>query len=412
MPSTSEAAGHPPGTQTDSAPLGTLVGGIAALIVAMGIGRFAYTPILPSMQRAEHLSTAFFGFLGSVALIGYLVGAIVAATWFAAAKGRRRLALIRWAVAGVVLTTAGMGASGSPLIWIALRGLSGVASSFVFILASGVVLDWAAAHGKWTWVGIYYSGVGLGIALSGILTPPFLRLGGWQAAWFGFGLLSLGLALLPWLLMREHPSIGRADAVAPQPARRTGILPWAVATYSLEGLGYIVTGTFLVAMLDASPHLRAVGTDAWTIVGLAAAPSSWLWSRAAGRVGALTALVGAFALQTVGVLLPVALPSVLSAVVGAALFGGTFMGITTLSVSVARAEAGESAGKLVGWMTALYSIGQVIGPTAAGLLVDATGGYAAPLAGSATVLLTACGLLLLGRRRTRKTQRVSLASTE
>ncbi len=389
-----------------------MIGGIAALAVAMGIGRFAYTPILPSMQRATHLSAGFFGFLGSVALIGYLVGAVAATTWFANAKGRRRLSLIRWGIFAVVLTTAGMGFSRDPLVWIALRSLSGVGSAFVFILASMVVLDWAAAEGKWSWVGIHYSGVGLGIAMSGVLTPAFLPFGGWRAAWIAFGVLSLGLALLPWFLLREHPSIGRPEGGTTQPPERTGILPWTVIAYALEGLGYIVTGTFLVAMLDASPHLRAIGTDAWTIAGLAAIPSSWLWAKASGRVGPLTALVAAFALQGVGVLLPIALPSVPSAVAGAVLFGGTFIGITGLSVSVARAEAGEAAGRLVGWMTTLFAAGQVIGPTAAGLLVDATGGYGTPLAGSAAVLLIACGLLLFGRQRTRRSLTISLPSAE
>lgn len=404
MPGTPESTRHNLDKRVQDKSLGPLLGGMAAILIAMGIGRFAYTPILPAMQRATHLSAGFFGLLGSVTLMGYLVGAVVAATWFAATRGPRRIALIRWAITGVVVTTTGMGMSADPAVWIAMRGASGVFSAFVFVLASGVILDWAAAQGTWTLVGIFYSGVGLGIALSGILTPPLLQIGGWRSAWVGFGALSLALALLPWLLLREHGSVS-VDASSTRsiqvPPPKTGILPWVIAAYAMEGVGYIVTGTFLVAMLDATPHLRAIGSDTWIIVGLAAAPSSWLWTRAADRIGSLTALVAAFAMQTIGVLLPVVISAPAAAIIGAALFGGTFMGITGLSMSVARAGAGEAAGRLVGWMTALYSVGQVTGPLAAGILVDATGGYAAALGSSAAVLLGACILLLVARQRTR-----------
>jgi MFS family permease len=125
-------------------PIFFLIGGILALIIAMGIGRFAYTPILPLMQNDVSISNAVAGYLASSNFAGYLFGAVAAGMipW------RRRTFFFRASLIISILTTACMGLSHSYLFWFTLRFLSGLSSAFVFVLSSGIVLDKLTARGK------------------------------------------------------------------------------------------------------------------------------------------------------------------------------------------------------------------------------------------------------------------------
>ena len=142
-------------------PLAVAFGGLVALAVAIGIGRFVYTPILPFMAERLDLTPAESGLVASANLLGHLVGALAAA-WIRMPGGRRPWLLGVLALSAV--TTAAMGLTAEMSAFLPLRFAGGLASAFAIVLATGLVLDRLAAAGRPALSWMPFAGVGAGIA--------------------------------------------------------------------------------------------------------------------------------------------------------------------------------------------------------------------------------------------------------
>ncbi|WP_028552346.1 YbfB/YjiJ family MFS transporter [Paenibacillus sp. UNC451MF] len=373
-------------------PMFHVLGGVLALSVAMGIGRFAYTPMLPFMQKAVHFSDAISGYLASSNYAGYLLGAVLAGifSW----QGKRTV-FLRLSLSVSVLSTACMGLTDSVPVWFVLRFLSGLVSAFVFVLSSSIVLDVLASRGKMVWSGILYGGVGLGIMASGLLVTIGSTLWSWEGVWVALAVMGVAGTVLPWIWVKEEaPSEAPTQTnnqTSPLPSSKW--LPWLIAAYGLEGLGYIVTGTFIVAITDQIPAFAGHAVWVWTLVGLAAAPSCILWAALAKRRGYVRMLIVSMFLQAVGIVLPAVWPTPLGSSISAVLFGATFMGITSMATTLTRQISPTQSSRMIGILTAVYGLGQMLGPTGAGLLASLTHNYNGALWGAAgVVLLGACFL--------------------
>jgi predicted MFS family arabinose efflux permease len=372
-----------------------LIGGILSLIIAMGIGRFAYTPILPIMQNDLSFSDAIAGYLATSNYAGYLLGAILAGV--IPLRQHRTLSL-RLSLTISILTTACMGLSHSYLIWYVLRFLSGIASAFVFVLASSIVLDKLAARDKTNWSGFFYGGVGLGIFFTSMIIPGLNQSFKWEGAWIGLAVVSVIFAFLVCIWLKDAPLI-RGRKIKQEISTQVPPvkwLPWLIAAYGLEGLGYIVTGTFIVSIAEKTSSFSSDATLVWMVVGLAAVPSCIIWSSLAKKWGYVKSLVFAMTIQSVGITIPVLWMSQTGLVISALLFGATFMGITTLTTTLARQMSPSNSSQIIGHLTAIYAVGQMIGPTIAGILSSFTRDYNAALIGAASVVLVGACLLLKG----------------
>ena len=381
-----------------------LAGAALLLAVAMGIGRFAFTPILPDMTAAGVLDTGAAGLVAAANFVGYLVGAL------STGPVERRVGagpVLALSVGLTVILCLAMGWAQAPLSWwLAVRFLAGVASGWVLVTISAVLFERLAARDAGHLAGLAFGGVGIGMMLSAVYVreagPGGVGQGligqGWAGEWIGMGVLAAILSL-PGILM-----LGRVPPFPPRGAHphgdthetgRTGFRLLAAA-YFLEGLGYIVTGTFMVAVFRASPALSAYADNIWLIAGAAAVPSCLIWTLLAARAGFARALVAALLLQSLGILLPVVTDNGIAAIGSAILFGGTFMGIATLAVGFGRQLAPHDAARAIGMLTAAFGVGQVAGPLAGGWLAQASGGFALPLmAASGTVAFAALLLLPL-----------------
>jgi MFS family permease len=162
--------------------------------------------------------------------------------------------------------------------------------------------------------------------------------------------------------------------------------------YFLEGIGYIVTGTFLVAIVDSTPRLGGIGVDVWIVVGLAVIPSAVLWAALAGRVGYARALAGAYLLQAIGIALPIA-GGAGAAFASAVLFGGTFAGITALTLTLGGHLETSRSARLIGMLTAVFGLGQMIGPVLGGVIAHRAQNFTPALAAAAVCVL-AGGVLM------------------
>ncbi|MBK3803913.1 YbfB/YjiJ family MFS transporter [Azospirillum brasilense] len=380
-----------------------LIGGVLVLVISMGVGRFAFTPILPAMQAATGLGTDAAGLLASLNYLGYFLGALGVGL---VPQGAARTAVFRTALIASVTSTAGMGFTEGMVAWAMLRFVSGLASAGLFILGIAMTLDALARAGRESWTGWLYTGVGLGIASSGLFVAVMGDRLGWRGDWLWLGLACLGFGTLSWLWVSDPPrEPGHTVAARPTsaPAFRPSV-PMVLLTlaYFLEGAGYIVTGTFLVAILKTMPETAQLGAAAWMVTGLAAMPSGILWAAAGRRLGLWRALILAHVVQAVGILLPIT-GSPAAALLSAVLFGGTFVGIVTLSFTLGRHLSGGASARVIGALTAVYGLGQIIGPVPAGLVVARTGSFDSALLGAAAAvlagaLLLAAGAWMAGRR--------------
>jgi predicted MFS family arabinose efflux permease len=376
-------------------PLALAIGGLVALAAAMGIGRFVYTPILPVMTEALGMTQATAGFIASANFLGYLAGAFVAATRLL--RGSRRV----WFLGGLAasgVTTGAMAFVDSEWAFLVLRFVGGVASAFVLVFSSALIIDRLHAAGRSGLTALYFAGVGIGIALSALLVAGLAALGfGWRAHWLASGIVSVvALAIVIALV----PDRAEAKAgPAPESARPKRGLPALVTAYGLFGFGYVITATFLVAIVRGSEAIRPLEPLVWLVVGLAAIPSVAFWTGVAKRIDIARAFALACLLEAAGVtasVLWIATPGVLLA---AALLGGTFVGITALGLVGARQLSRGDPRHTLAMMTTAFGLGQTVGPAFAGILSDATGTFVAPSLVAAGALVVSA--LLVGTGRTR-----------
>jgi predicted MFS family arabinose efflux permease len=383
-------------------PVLAMIGGATTLMVAMGIGRFLYTPILPDMIAARLLDVQSAGLLASSNFLGYFVGALGAA-FFGNPRTRRALLLISIVLS--VLTTFAMGLTQNELLWHGVRFLSGVVSAVALVFMTGFVMENFAANHRAGWIGWVYGGVGIGIVLSSIVIEVLQRRDvAWDAQWIAGGLVACVLALPAlYAAFANKPAPPPPPRAADAPKRAklfTLPLVLVLVSYGGLGLGYVVQATYLPTLVRTLPALAEFSTLAWLIVGLAAAPSNVFWQFAANRMGLLPALILAYLIQAGGLLVPVLWHTVPGTVIGAAALGATLVGITALGLQQARLLAGDQAPRALALMTASFGLGQVIGPFLGAQLVGPNNDFLPPTIMASSVLALSAVMLvpLLGRR--------------
>ena len=381
----------------DTTVLRTALAGAVAMAVAMGLGRFFYTPVLPAMMAGLGLGPAEAGWIASANYAGYLLGAILAA--YGWAEGIERKVALTGLVATALLLLA-MGVSSNFVVLAAIRFLAGLASAFVMIFTSAIVLSHGLASGK-PWVqSSHFGGVGFGIAISAIMFGLIILAdSGWRMAWIMAALLAfIGLAVVIRYLPR--------DVVRSGPAKKEPPLVWTPAllaltiAYGIFGFGYIVTATFLVAIVRDGGGSSLFEAGVWLATGIAAAPSVAYWMPAVRRVG----LVNVFALgclvEALGVAASVLVPLPAGPIVGGVLLGATFIMVTAFGLQVGRQLAAESPRRALALMTAAFGTGQILGPLVAGYLADWSGTYTwASLAAAAGLLAAGAIVLVFSRPR-------------
>ncbi|MBB2935559.1 hypothetical protein FHX82_002613 [Amycolatopsis bartoniae] len=343
--------------------------GAAALAAGMGVGRFVYTPILPLMTAQAGLGASAGASLATANYVGNLAGALVG---MLAPRLGRSVVLHRAALVLLVVTLAAMPCTTSVTGWFVLRLLAGAASGVVFVFAVNSVLGHLRGHLP----GWSFSGVGAGIALSGIVVLVVRELGNWRAAWWAAAVLGAALAAAAWRL----PPAAESVVAALDRPRTHRWFSTLFVSYTLEGVGYIIAGTFLVAAIGHG----WLGGAAWILAGLAAVPSSVGWAWLGKRWTRPGLLLTALLVQAVGIALPALWGGVAAALVAACLFGATFLGVSNLALGTGTHLRFPRS---VALLTAGYSAGQILGPLLAAPLLRH--GYQPALVLGAVIVLAA-----------------------
>jgi predicted MFS family arabinose efflux permease len=384
-----------------SASMRVAAGGLLAMAAGMGIGRFVYTPILPEMIVGLNWSKLDAGLVASANFFGYLIGALTAGLPAVAARPRA------WLIAALAtssLTTLVMAAFTDLAVLASLRLLGGIASAFVIICGSAIVLERLAAAGQARLAAVHFAGVGAGIVTSAIVVGLLSASGAaWTTLWIITGLIAAIASVLAVALVPSAPPPSNRDTRTAGPLRLAPIAG-LTAAHGLFGFGYVITATFLVAMVRENDAVRSLEPWIWILVGVATIPSVTLWQRLGQRIGNLNAYAVACLIEAAGVAASVEWLTLTGISIAAILLGGTFMGLTALGLIAARELSGGQAQRAIGLTTASFGLGQMVGPTVAGVLSESNGSLRAATI-SAAIALTVAALLAFGssfaRRRAR-----------
>lgn len=347
-----------------------LLGGASALFLAMGVARFAFTPVLPLMQTDFAFSDTVSGALASVNYLGYLLGAFYARYLSGSDKAYRFFIV---SIPASLILVAVMFSPSFP-VWYTARLLSGFFSAVVFVMSAEFIMDYLAGVNKPSMMGMIYSGIGAGMVLSGLTVPILSNYFSSSEIWLWLAGLSLVPAFFA-VFFTPKPAIKSAPPVTSKSVNR--LIYILSASYLLEGFAYIITGTFISVMVLRGTGSVMLSGYVWVIAGLGAVFITPLWPVFARRVGIANAIITAFAVQTFAIAAPVISDGVFITMLGAIGYGGTFLGIVSMTLAYGRSIS--PGGTTTAVLTVFFSIGQIIGPVVAGYAADMTGGFHIPV---------------------------------
>ena len=372
--------------------------------ISLGITRFAYGLLLPSMRVDLGWSYALAGAMNTANATGYFLGAL-ACPWLMRRFGPSLLLVAGSVLAGVFMVGSGFVTQTEGLL--AQRLLAGVASALVFV-AGGLLAARLGARDpqrSGLLLGIYYGGTGVGIVLSSLLVPVALEaaqgaLHGWRWAWWGLGALCLVFSLvLVW------PA--RVMAAWAAPVAATGAVPatfrwrpfgFGLAGYTLFGVGYIGYMTFVVALLRSQGRSATEITVFYALLGVAVMASSRIWARLLDRHSDGRPLALLNALLGLATLLPALTHAWGWVMLSGLLFGGVFLSVVASTTALVRHNLPQSAwGQGISAFTTVFAAGQIVGPTVVGWIADGAGGLERGLVFSACALWVGAALALRQR---------------
>ncbi|MDB5439934.1 MAG: major facilitator superfamily 1 [Caulobacteraceae bacterium] len=373
---TSDQAAPPPAVPGIAA-WRMVLSGVCALLVGIGIARFAYTPLIPALIGAGWFSAGDAAYLGAANLAGYLAGVL-------GALGLARRLGVRPVLRGMMLATAvSLLACAAPLGfgWVlAWRLVSGIGGGMVMVLAAPAILLHIPPRRRGAVGGLIFMGVGLGVAASGTLVPLLLARGLSQT-WLGLGILCLALTLLAWSgwPAGPAPAAGLAAADEPVPPEIRTALRRINAQYALNALAVVPHMVFLVDFIarGLGQGMKAAAVY-WIAFGLGAVAGPLSGGALADRIGARWALRAAWLLQIAALLLIMVDHSPATLVFSAAIMGAFTPGMVALALSrITELTAGRPALQKRAWSTATtgFAAFQAIGAYGASFILASGGSY-------------------------------------
>lgn len=350
-----------------------LSSGIFCLVLTMGIARFSYTPMIPIMFDQAGLTKVLAGWLATINYMGYMSGAF-AATLISNLVVKDRV--YRSGLILAIITTFMMGLSNDPWLWAVSRFVAGFSAAAGLLMGTGLMLNWLIRHGYRSEMGIHFSGIGLGIAFVAALLWWSNQLS-WSQQWLLMGFVGVLLIIPAWRwLPRPDPSglTKAGEALEDKPPSRF-FLRLMMLVYFCGGFGFVISATYIVAIVESQPAMQGQGEMAFLILGLSAAPACIIWDLVSRKLGILNALLAAYLIHAIGIILPALESSVELALLSACLYGFTFVGIVSIVLTMAGRFYPTKPAKLMGTLTISYGVPQIIAPTIAGYLASATGNY-------------------------------------
>lgn len=375
----------------------TALTGMTTLALALGIGRFVLTPLLPLMQADSHLSLVAGGWLASVNMIGYLLGALLCALWALAPRASLRIGAVV-----VTMATLGMGLSTHLDMWLIWRFLAGVASAALVVHGIAWSMARLRAAGRPVLEHVMFSGTGVGIVGSGLLVAGLRPQGATSASlWVGFGLMTAVLFIGMWRHLGE-PDNAASTRTAPSCAMQPSGPAWTlVLMYGLLGFAYTIPAVFLPLIAERQLHSLALREWFWPLYGMAMTVSTLALRWLPARVDNRSVLAACSVSMMTGMALCIVGHSVIILVLATLLVGNVTMPVVMYTMREARLLAPNNPVRLIAALTTTFGVGQAAGPVTAAWLAERTGDFTVPLliGIGATALAMGCMLVRRPHRR-------------
>ncbi len=358
--------------------------------VSNGFARFAYGLVLPAMRADLDWSYAEAGWLNTANAIGYLIGALLSLALISSVGARR---LFIWGMAITALSLVLSGLTRDFWLLSAWRALAGVAGAPVFVAGgtlAATLFKGDPARNALA-IAIYFGGGGFGQLVSGASTPLILERMGqeiWPETWLMLGIAS-GIAFFPACIAAnaQRNEGGGVTASTPDPLPYSRMSP-ALGGYFLFGLGYLIYLTFLVAWMRGEGASAPLVAVVWSLMGVGTMLSPFVWRRVLAWSRGGAAMAASNLATGLGVLCALAIAPPVGVIISACLVGGSIYIVPTAATTFGRKNFSEAQwGKSFAAFTTVFSIGQMIGPVAAGALADATNSIALGLICASAILV-------------------------
>jgi MFS family permease len=367
-------------------------------LCALAIGRLAYGLLVPAMRAELGFSVAQAGNLGTASSLGYLA-MVIPAGLIATRRGPRLSILIGLLL--LVLACLAMGFVGSYAGCLLAMVLMGFGTALLYTPLIALLVGWYPNR-RGTVIGVANSGIGIGMLAIGLGIPRLIEAqgnGGFRLAWMLFaGFAALVLLAVGWRV--RNPPVGGGATVKDSAQRKhdreqvwrnPGIRAIALV-YGALGIGYIVQSVFMYSYaLDSGVDPVRAGLMASTMGFLSIFAGS-IWGSVSDYAGRAVTLMLCFAITCVITLLPVALPTDTGFAVHFAVSGLVLGGLFTVILAATSERVAPALVPVaVSLVTVVFAIGQLLGPAAAGWVIEATGRFSIAFIGSG--LLMAIGVL-------------------
>lgn len=378
-----------------------LVSSVLGMMVTVGIARFAYTPMIPEMTQGVGLTESVAGYLASANYAGYLIGALLISRLQTL---RIKVVLYQLGLAGAVITTVAMAYTTQEWLWYVLRFLAGLSSSAGVLLGAGLLMLWLLRHQQKPELGIFFSGLGLGIALTALISELISTRFSWDEQWQIYAAAGLLLLIPVWLWMPDFHTSAAAPKTASAPAKQhPQFMLTLQMAYFCAGAGYVVSATFLVAIARSTPALADSSNGIWLIVGASAALGCWLWDLFVRRVGDWPALLLAYVLNGVSIVLLMVGHQFWLVVLSAVVYGVSFIGIVSMMLALVGRLYPTNPSRPMSRLTFSYGLAQMLAPAVTGYLAEQQGNFQQGLLLTAIVMGVGTLLLMLAMRLQQKT---------
>jgi len=349
-----------------------LFAGILAIIVGIGVARFAFTSLLPFMLE-DFLTLTYAGLLASFNFAGYLAGAVFS---IFIKDINTKVKYFRIGMILSIVTTLILATTTNETLWLLSRVIAGFGSAMVLIVGGAIVMVKLNFENKTKAMGIHFSGIGFSIVVSELISQYILKNGAWSDAWFALSIFAFIITFYVIYIL-SFDKVIKKEAIK-HPLSKSIFSTYVmllILAYFTEGVGFVVQATFLPDIINSLEGLQGYGNLGWLIVGIAGIPSSILWMRWAHTYGSINVIIIAMALQIIGILIPAFSTNLILNLISGALYGSTFIGLVALFLNLGGQLAGKNPVVLMGAMTAAYGIGQVGAPLYSVALINYFGNY-------------------------------------
>lgn len=373
-----------------------LLAGILSLFIGVGVARFAYTSLLPTMLEEQVLSLNFSGVLASINYIGYLSGSIFS---IFIKDMNTKVKFFRIGLFLCVITTIILGLTTWDILWLISRIVAGFGSAMILVVGAAIVMKKLNFEDKTKAMGIYFTGIGLALASTDLISRYILSVSSWENSWLVLTFCAAIISIYCYYILSFDKTLESSNQK--HKIDKSIFSPFVIIliiAYFTEGVGFVIQGTFLPTILKSINGLEDIAALSWLLVGLSGIPATIIWMRLAFKYGSVNMIIIAMSIQIIGILIPTFTTIPFLNLLSGVIYGITFVGLVALFMNLGGKIAGNNPVVLMGSLTTAYGIGQVMAPLYAVSLTSWSGNYNYALYLTASIVFIGVVILLISKK--------------